>query len=120
MKSVRVVAVGLLLGGFLMLLSAQPYFHQVLSAFGLEILRTALNDFAPMTSALAGKPEMSVLVCALVCTGAGLLISSVFYSVVEDSVALVMVGVPGLFAFALSKSAEFVVRKIRERRVAGA
>ncbi|HDR9103355.1 TPA: hypothetical protein QDB04_000074 [Burkholderia vietnamiensis] len=120
MKSVRVVAVGLLLGGILMLLSAQSYFHLVLSALGLGFVQTTLDAFTPMTAALAGHPEMSVLVSALVCTGVGLIVSSVFYSVVEDAIAMVAVGVPALLALAVTEFGKFVVRKIRQRRVIGA
>lgn len=102
MKTVRVVAVGILLAGVLMILSGIDYFRWWMNDAALNAWITAIHTLSPTSSVVASLPAVSGTVFTLLCLGAGLFISATLYSLIEDFVLVCagsVVAIPALIAY---------------------
>lgn len=115
-----VVAVGLLIGAALMVSYGQPYFDWWMHNSPLHVwilAETVLNQTAANA---AGLPLVGVLIFALLCVGAGLLISCCL-SILIDVLGLALGGMVAVAAVAsveLVRGGMRLVRRARQSRCA--
>ncbi|KVP75094.1 hypothetical protein WJ96_04835 [Burkholderia ubonensis] len=98
MKSVRVVSVGFLLAGALMILSGQEFFGGWMRETALNAWILATSTILPTTAHVAGIPMVSPTAFAFICLGVGMFLSATVYSVLDDLVFSILYGGPALLA----------------------
>jgi len=84
MKSVRVIGVGLVLGGALMTLSGVEFFQWWMHEAVLNTYALAVQTLFPDSPAVKSLPLITPLVFGMMCLGAGLFLSATVYSFVDD------------------------------------
>ena len=115
MKSIMVVAVGLLIGAALMVSSGQPFFDWWMHNSPLHVwilAETVLNQTATNAT---GLPLVGVLVFAMLCIGGGLLISSCL-SVFIDVMGLMLGGMVAVAAVVSVELGRRAMRRVRRAR----
>jgi hypothetical protein len=84
MKSVRVIGVGLVLGGALMALGGVQFFQWWMHDAVLNTYALAVQTLFPDSPAVKSLPLITPLVFGLMCLGAGLFLSATVYSFIDD------------------------------------
>jgi len=116
MKSIMVVAVGLLIAAALMLSYGQPYFDWWMHNSPLHVwilAETVLNQTAANAT---GLPLVGVLIFATLCIGGGLLISSCL-SVFIDVMGLMLGGMVAVAAMVSVELGRRAMRHVRRARL---
>ena len=86
MKSVRVVAVGLLLAAYFMVRFGVQFFAWWTTNTALHAWALATTVLDPIGATAAGLPLVGGLTFATLCIGSGLLLSSLVYALLDDIV----------------------------------
>ncbi|MBK3780248.1 hypothetical protein G3A43_08255 [Paraburkholderia aspalathi] len=115
MKSVRVVAVGLLLGGALMSFGGIDFFRWWTNDTALHTYITAISILSPATATAAGMPLVGGLAYAILCLGVGLFVSATVYTLIEELICNVVYFVGAVPAL-LVGGIVWLVRTIRNRK----
>ncbi|KVP16938.1 hypothetical protein [Burkholderia ubonensis] len=116
MKSVRVVGVGFLLAGGLMILSGQEFFGWWMHNAALNAWITAINTLSPATAHVAGLPLVSPTAFAFLCLGVGMFISATVYSFLDDLAVSILFGVPALLARVITDVAKRLAGRFGSKR----
>jgi hypothetical protein len=88
MKSVRVVGVGLLLGGALMCSFAAEFFRWWMNGGAVSsVFITTISTISPPAAAASGMQLVGGLAFAILCLGVGLVTSAIVYSVLDDFIS---------------------------------
>lgn len=116
MKSVRVVGVGFLLAGGLMILSGQEFFGWWMRDAALNAWITAINALSPTTAHVAGLPLVSPTAFAFLCLGAGMFLSATFYSFLDDLVVSLLFGGPSALVRGIMTSGAWLGGRIGRKQ----
>lgn len=84
MKTIRVVAVGLILSAALLVSFSQDFFQLWLSSVSLHSWELAISAIAPQVANTSGFQAIGAATFILLCLGIGLFVSSIFYSNIDD------------------------------------
>ncbi|TXT28337.1 MAG: hypothetical protein FD131_3202 [Rhodocyclaceae bacterium] len=90
MKTIRVVAVGLILSAAMLVSFGQDFFQLWLSSVPLHSWEFAIAAIAPQVANTAGFQAIGAATFILLCLGIGLFVSSIFYSTIDDWVVRAM------------------------------
>jgi len=110
MKSVRVVAVGLLLAAGLMLACGQSFFSWWHGTV-LQVWLTAFSAVSPGVASADGLALIAPALLILLCLACGLFVSATVYALIED-----LFTATGYF---ITFSISFVVRRVVQATVLG-
>lgn len=116
MKSILVVAVGLLIGAALMVAGGQPFFEWWMHNSPLHTWILAVTVLNQTEAYAAGLPLVGVLTFATLCVGAGLLISSLL-SVLIEVIGLALGGLSAVAAIVAIELIRWMVRRVRHARL---
>lgn len=84
MKTIRVVAVGLILSAAMLVSFGQDFFQLWLSSVPFHSWELAIATIAPQVANAAGFQTIGAATFILLCLGIGLLVSSIIYSTIDD------------------------------------
>jgi hypothetical protein len=84
MKAIRVVAVGIFTSGFLMVRFGADFFRRWLTTEPLEAFTSAVFGLMPGAAQSTGFGFIPVIAFALLCLGAGMFLSALFFTLIDD------------------------------------
>jgi uncharacterized membrane protein YesL len=87
MKTIRVVAIGMMVSAFLMTEFGQVFFSYWMRSESYHAWALVIQAMAPNVAASTGIGVVAVIAFALMCVGVGLLFSATIYGWIEDTVA---------------------------------
>jgi hypothetical protein len=117
MKSVRVVAVGLLLAAYFMVTFGSRFFAWWTADTPLHAWVLATTVLNPIEATAAGLPLVGGLTFAVLCVGAGLLVSGTVYVMLDDLITGTLEQVADLIAWAPHALIQLVLRRMQQRQV---
>lgn len=113
MKSIRVVAIGLLLGAKLMMETGTLFFRWWATDTPLSSLGLAITAISPKLAGVLGMEAVAPVVLTLLCLSAGLFLSATVYSVLEDIVLALPANLCRLGVSVLKRLTGPVASKVR-------
>lgn len=113
MKSIRVVAVGLLLAAKLMMETSSLFFRWWAADTPFTSLGLAINAMSPKLAGILGMGAVAPVVLTLLCLSVGLFLSATVYSVLEDIVLALPANLCRIGAAVLKSMSGPVGRKVR-------